>query len=170
MNTPSLWELMNQLGDKDDGKRCEAADEIAKRGAGAKAAVPKLVENLKHEELSVQFSAARALGAMGPTAVAAVPDLVELATHGRFAAPMWAAAEAIVAVCDDPAVVLPVLKDQLRGWIGTPPSLARAVAKFGKLAEDAVPLLEAQVRHNRDPEMEKAAKEALDAILTACAE
>jgi hypothetical protein len=161
---------MNQLGETDAGKRCEAADEIAKRGAAARAAVPKLVENLGHYELSVQSSAARALGAIGPAAASAVPALVELATHAKFAGPMWAAAEALVAVCDDPAVVLPVLMLQLRGCIGTPAALARAVGKFGKLAKDAVPLLETQARRNRDPEMEKAAKEALDAILTACSE
>jgi HEAT repeat protein len=59
--------------------RLEAAEELAKAGPKAKAALPTLLDVLKTDSsIEVKRAAAKALGAIGPAAKIAVPALVEV--------------------------------------------------------------------------------------------
>jgi HEAT repeat protein len=75
--------LIAKLKDPDSDLRREAAQELAKLGKEAKAAVPALIGRLNDKDVYVRRYSAQALGAIGPDAKSAVPALRKLLNDDR---------------------------------------------------------------------------------------
>jgi HEAT repeat protein len=170
VSTPSLWDLVDQLGDTDPRKREEAAQGIAEKGAAAKGAVPKLLEALRDPDENVRLYSARALGAIGPAAKDAIPILVAMTKENDYAFYCWSAGEALGLIGAEPSVCIPVYADLLGTMCGAPVEIVRAVGRMGKAGRELLPVLEAQMKGNGNPEMRAEAKLAREAILNACVE
>lgn len=76
-----LEKLTKDIGSSDKEVCLCAIDDLGKRGADAKSAVPELVKALCCEDGEICWHAARTLGSIGPDAKAAVPALVKALDH-----------------------------------------------------------------------------------------
>ena len=72
-----LNSLLEDLQDRDNGKRVAAICQVAELGAHGAAAIPTLINSLDDSDWVVRVAAITALGEMGDNAAEAVPALIE---------------------------------------------------------------------------------------------
>ena len=138
--------LIEQLFDRMDTKREDAALGLSEIGPDAKEAVPYLIKALDDVNSSVQWASAGALGSIGPEARQAVPALLKKLSEGdRQVRPH--AAISLGKIGPEPGVVDALIKalddsdPTVRGgaaiglyYIGA--AAAPALAKLTQMAED----------------------------------
>jgi HEAT repeat protein len=92
----------------------DAMRAVARFGPGGAEAVPALITALKHDDPTVRWQAARALGKIGAPAVPAVPELARLATSDPEPLVREHAAEALGDIGPAAADGIPALVQLLR--------------------------------------------------------
>ncbi len=87
MNTPTVWDLTDQLKDRDATVRLRALDALLKRGPEAKKATARIAAILDDPSGEVREKAVRTLVQFGPEAVTAkgvIPSLTSRLTDPEF--------------------------------------------------------------------------------------
>ncbi len=133
-----IWE--KAFKDMNEETAGNALTAVASLGA---AAVPRLIEGLKHEQLRIPL--AEALGRIGPAAAPAAPALAKLMTD-KSAPVVMAAATALAAIGPDAKAAVPQLVAALDSSGDQPaeaaPAAAFALGRIGTASADAVPALQ----------------------------
>lgn len=129
--TQGLW------ADSDTRRTCIAL--LGTIGADARSAAPSLVRFLTHDDLEVRGAAARSLGFLG--AHSAIPALTKL-LDDKFPLVRLTAAEALITLGADAAVVIPVLTKSLKSDRQEETyAAARLLGELGPEAAPAIPAI-----------------------------
>ncbi len=127
-------------------------------GPQAKPAVPVLQKGLESKNFHVRYLSCRALGHIGPAAKPAVEKLIAL-TNDPITSVRRRAAEALGNLGPEiaPEALAPLLRSAEEHRHVVRVQAILALAKFGKKAQSAVPLLERIVRNPKSSERAQAA-------------
>jgi HEAT repeat protein len=153
--TPQLVEILKRM----DHSFPAVATVIGSLGAGAKEAVPVLMEALAHESLLVQTRATIAIRDLGPAAEEAVAVLTDCLRDGHPWVRMYAA-EALGRIGPSAVSAVPALIEMLEGDTVI---AARALGEMGPSAQDAVPALK-KLLMSEDARVRESVEEALRLI------
>jgi HEAT repeat protein len=169
-----LYQLQNALMDQSARVRIQAADELGKLGVLARQAVPTITQLLEDQNETVRAAAASALGNIGAATDKVISKLLRVMRRGDFYDSRHAAnalaklgyvavpalletrkysgygvaahAEDALAAIDDPAAVPVLIEEARKGSM----SAVEGLARIGRKAIAAVPLLVELVRHGSE--------------------
>jgi HEAT repeat protein len=158
---PALAALGEALKDTFQDTRLNALKAIAAIGPEAKPLVPALDKALKDRDLETRIHALLAVGAIGPDAQETIPNIIPLLDNEQLHSPV---ADALVKIGK------PALRPLVgAGGLGHPKwvvrlGAAKALRQFGSDAKGAVAALTAHAQRDDNPQVRKAAQEAVDRI------
>jgi HEAT repeat protein len=141
----SIPALKAALEDAEFVVRFAAANAIVRVGpTGSDAcrdAVPVLVEGLQHNQEQTRLEASETLQSVGTTAKDAIPALKKLLTDNKLEVRLEAAFALVAIDAKDAAGSVPALIEGLKASDSQATRAAKALAKLGPVAKDAVPEL-----------------------------
>jgi HEAT repeat protein len=179
-NIPVLIEILDEPKTEESTPRIWATKALALFGPEAREAAPKLIANLKNEELpvaerQVALDALAQIGGAHPRAIPALVETLNLPSRAESRAAQLdretlreLAAESIATVGKDAAIAVPVLLRCLHDP-GEPMrrKSISALAKIGPPAQLAVPALVETLAFDESPAVRDTAETALAGIGTA---
>lgn len=142
----------------------EAIRAAARFGPAGAAAVPSLLELLKHEDVGVRRQAVRALGKIGTPSLAALPELIRMSEAEENHLLREQSVEAIGDIGPAAAAGIPALVKALKDPVPrVRRDAVRALGQMGPVAKHTLGEVTAAVA-DPDPEVQAAAKRAVRLI------